>query len=187
MGRLYWIVAAVLVAIVVHAGFILMVPALSFERSVARLSADSGANAFFILPQQEQSDLFPAYPRHSVVGICAFDVTSEQVQLTASMPDGFWTLTIYSNRGDVIYAVNNAQTGTNSFTVGLSRAPDIIEMLRQSTVKEAIGDDTGWNVESPAPRGLAVMWYPVSEGAARAAVVEKMSATTCKPVPQPAI
>lgn len=183
MGRLYWMVAAVLVAIVVHAGFILMVPALSFERSVARLVSDRGANSFFILPQQEQSALFPAYPRHSVVGICDFDVSSEQVQLNARMPEGFWTLTIYSNRGEVIYAVNNVQTGTNTFTVSLSLAPDIIETLRQSAAKESIGDDTGWNVKSPAPRGLVVIWYPVTEGAMRAAVVQKMSATSCKAVP----
>jgi hypothetical protein len=32
-----------------------------------------------------------------------------------------------------------------------------------------------------------VIWYPVTEGAARAAVVKKMSATSCKAVPQTAI
>ena len=181
MKFLFWFAAALFTAAAAHAGFILAVPSYSLDRTIARLSADSGANAFFILPQDEQTRLLPAYPQQSVVGVCAFDVSASEVSLSASLPDGFWTLTVYSNRGDVIYSVNNTQTGTNSFTVALSRAPDLFEMLLQATEKEPIDADTGWTVSSPAARGLAVLWYPVAEAAQRASIMREMLKTVCGP------
>jgi uncharacterized membrane protein len=180
MARSFWIIAAVFIAIATHAGFILLVPSYSLDRTIARLAVDAGTNAFFILPQDEQVNLLPALPRQSVVGVCAFDVSGSDVSLSASLPEGFWTLTIYSNRGDVIYSVNNTQTGTNTFTVGLSLAPDLLEMLRQATEKEPLDVDTGWTVSSPAARGLAVLWYPVSEAAARAGIMRDVSRTVCQ-------
>jgi uncharacterized membrane protein len=181
MKFIFWFAAAFFSAAAAHAAFILTVPSYSLDRTIARLSAASGRNAFFILPPDEQARLLPAYPQLSVVGVCAFDVSDSDVSLTASLPDGFWTLTIYSNRGDVIYSVNNTQTGTNSFTVALSRAPDLLEMLQQATEKEPIDADTGWTVSSPASRGLAVLWYPVAEVAQRAGIMRGMSKTVCRP------
>lgn len=182
MGRLYWIAAALLASIAVHAGFILMVPAYSLDRSIARLSAEAGTNQFFILPQEAQVRLFPALPRASVTGVCAFDVSGSDVALTAAMPDGFWTLTIYSNRGDAIYSVNNVQSGTGTFTVGLSLAPDLVEMLQQATGKETLAEDTGWTVKSPEPRGLAVLSYPLSDGAQRETVLQRLRASRCQTI-----
>lgn len=182
MKHLYWLAAALFTAIAAHAAFILGLPSFSLDRTISRLSADAGSNAFFILPQDEQSRLLPAYPRESVVGVCAFDVSKTQVSLSANLPNGFWTLTIYSDRGDVIYTVNNTQAGTNSFTVALSKAPDLLEMLQQATQKEAVDADTGWTVSSPAARGIAVLWYPVAESAQRPGLVRALSKSTCQPL-----
>lgn len=181
MRFVYWSIAALLTAIACHAAFILIVPAYSLDRTIARIERGSGSNRFFILTEDEQQRLAPGYPRHSVTGVCAFDVSQSNVTLAANVPEGFWTLTIYSSRGDVIYSANNAQTGTNSFTVSLSLAPDLIEMLKQATAKEPVDADTGWTVSSPAPNGLAVLWYPVAEPAQRTGIIREMSKTVCQP------
>ena len=123
MGRLYWIAAAVLAAIAAHSAFILAAPALSFSRDVTALSSAAGPNRFFILDAAQQAKLFPAYPATSVIGLCAFDVSDGIVTLTATMPDVYWTLNVYSRRGNVIYAVNDSQAGTNTFTLELSLEP----------------------------------------------------------------
>ena len=41
----------------------------------------------------------------------------------ADLPDGFWITTIYTDKAETIYSVNNRQSGANSFTVSLSRRP----------------------------------------------------------------
>jgi len=179
MGRLYWIAAAVLAAIAAHSAFILAAPALSFSRDVTTLSSAAGPNRFFILDAAQQAKLFPAYPATSVIGLCAFDVSDGIVTLTATMPDGYWTLNVYSRRGNVIYAVNDSQAGTNTFTLELSLEPGILDMLLQATQKERPDIDIGWTVESPDSTGLAVLLYPVSEPGARAAAIRRMESSAC--------
>jgi uncharacterized membrane protein len=95
------------------------------------------------------------------------------------MPDGYWTLNVYSRRGNVIYAVNDSQAGTNTFTLELSLEPGILDMLLQATQKERPDIDIGWTVESPDSTGLAVLLYPVSEPGARAAAMRRMESSAC--------
>lgn len=178
MNRLFWIAAAAMVAISVHIAFVLIVPPLALRQSVARVSGTAQANAFFILPSDEQGKLFPAYPKFSVVGICAFDVSKSKVSLSANLLPGFWTLTIYASSGDVIYALNDSQSGTGSFTVSLSRAPGLLEMLTER-VTEDPQNTTGWTVSATDPKGFAVLWQPVADRARRAGVVRAFEKSSC--------
>ena len=178
MRKLFWLAAAFFSATSVHAAFVLAVPSFTLERTIARISADTGSNSFFILPADEQSRLFPAYSPLSVVGACAFDVSQGPVDLTANMAPGFWTLTIYSSTGDVIYSLNDAQAGTAQFTVSLKQAPGIWEMLNQSTQLDA-ATATGWNVGTADPKGLAVLWQPVAEPALRPLTVRNLGRASC--------
>ncbi|MGH6854248.1 MAG: hypothetical protein ACREDX_02715 [Aestuariivirga sp.] len=181
MRKFFWIAAAIFLALTVHAAFVLAMPAFMLKRSIARISGESGTNAFFILPADEQARLFPAYPPLSVVGACAFDVSHGPVDFSADMPGGFWTLTIYSSSGDVIYALNDTQSGTGRFTVNLKKAPGLFEILSQAG-EEDPGTLTGWNVSTAESTGLAVLWQPVAEAALHPGIVRSFGKTVCKPV-----
>lgn len=181
MRRFYWFVAAIFLAMGVHAAFVLSMPAFVLQRSIARISGETGTNAFFILPVEEQHRLFPAYPPLSAIGACAFDVSKGPVDLSADMPSGFWTLTIYSSSGDVIYALNDTQAGTGRFTVNLKKAPSLLDMLSQTSLDDP-RTMSGWNVSTAEPTGLAVLWQPVAEAALRPSIVRNLEKTICKPV-----
>jgi uncharacterized membrane protein len=180
MRKFYWFAAALFLAAGVHAAFVLAMPAFMLKRSIARISSETGPNAFFILPTDEQHRLFPAYPPLSVTGACAFDVSDGPVDFSADMPPGFWTLTIYSSSGDVIYALNDTQAGTGRFTVNLKKAPSLLEMLNQTGPDDPV-NMTGWNVSTAEPTGLAVLWQPVAEAALRTTILRSFSTTTCRP------
>ena len=75
------------------------------------------------------------------------------------LPDGMWTLAIYSASGDVIYTLNDSQSGSGRFTVslalGLGPLPCLISLktkplLVVTTVPGAAmpvlaaGADAGW-------------------------------------------
>ena len=181
MHRLYWFTATLFLAAGVHAAFVLAMPAFMLQRSITRISSEIGTNAFFVLPAEEQRRLFPAYPPLSVVGACAFDVAKGPVDFIADMPAGFWTLTIYSSSGNVIYALNDTQAGTGRFTVNLKKAPGLLEMLSQTSSDTPI-NMTGWNVSTAEPTGLAVLWQPVAEAALRPGMVRSFGKTICKQV-----
>ncbi|MBI3674852.1 MAG: hypothetical protein HY245_15825, partial [Rhizobiales bacterium] len=157
MRRLFWILAALFTGIAAHSGFVLLVPQLKLNHAIARVSAATGPNRFFMLPADDQLRLFPSYPPMSVMGACAFDVSQGPVELSANLPPGFWTLTIFDSTGNVLFTVNDAQSGTGSFTVNLARAPSLIEMLKASGSDEP-SDLTGWKVSTAETTGLAVIW-----------------------------
>ena len=177
--HLFWAAVAVLTAVAAHALFALYVPGWWFSREVARIAAQHGVNSFFVLSPQQQAMLFPGLPRLGVTGLCVFDVTASDVTFSANLPDGFWVTTIYTDKAEPIYSLNNRQSGANSFNVGLSRAPGIIEQVLQATEKETEELDSGWTVMSPEPRGLAVVWYPTPEAGLKTIAAETVARSRC--------
>lgn len=179
MHRVFWVLAAILTALLTHTVFVLVIPKLSLERTMARLSATAGMNTFFIVPREERAALLPSFPANSVVGACAFDVEAGPVAVDANMPDGFWVLTVYSAKGDVLYALDSNQAGTSSFTVTLSKAPGLIEQLRLKPTEEEISA-TGWSVQTPVTEGLAVFWQPITDAAKSRSVAAQMMKSKCR-------
>lgn len=182
--HLFWAAVALLASIAAHAAFALYVPGWWFSRGVAQLAAAHGENSFFILDDQQQARLFPGLPRYGVTGLCVFDVSKGDVTFSADLPDGFWVTTIYTDRAEPVYSVNNRQSGANVFSVSLSKAPGFIEQLMQATEKETAEIDTGWSVKSTEPRGLAVVWYPTPDTGLKAAAAAAMSRSRCAATPK---
>jgi uncharacterized membrane protein len=180
MRHLYWIITSLVLAIALHAGFVLAVPGYALQRSLASLVEEPGTNRFFIVPPEHQARLFPAYPASSVFGACAYDVAQTAVALSASLPEGMWTLTIYSASGDAVYSLNDRQSGTNRFTVKLSLAPSLLDMLSQVGGEDLSGA-TGWEVETPEPTGLALIWVPAQEKAMRRKLEDILAESRCSP------
>ena len=179
MRHLFWACVALVAAIAAHAAFALYVPGWWFSRAVERMAASHGENSFFILSPDEQTKLFPGLPRVGVTGLCVFNVAKGDVTFSANLPDGFWVTTIYTDKAEAIYSVNNRQSGANLFNVTLSRAPNLIEQLIQSTDKERPEIDSGWTVMSPEPKGLAVVWYPTPESGLRPIAADAVARSRC--------
>lgn len=181
--HLFWAFVALFAAIAAHAAFTLYVPGWWFSRAVSKLAAAHGENTFFILDDKEQAQLFPGLPRFGVTGVCVFDVSQGDVTFSADLPEGFWLTTIYTDKAEPIYSVNNHQSGANVFNVSLSKAPGFIEQLLQATQKDAAEIDTGWTVQSLEPRGLVVVWYPASETGVKSIAAKAVGRSRCAATP----
>ncbi len=179
LSRLFWLFAGLALGVMVHAAFVLLLPSVTLKRNFAWLNQGQDANTFFVLPTRELRQLFPGYPTQSVLGACAFDVSRSSVNFTAQIPPGFWTFTVYASSGQVIYSLNDQQTGTGNFTVNLTRAPSLLEVLTE-LAPDDLRTSTGWTVSAKDPRGLAVLWQPVAETAQRAEVVKAFEKTICQ-------
>ncbi len=182
-AHLFWAAAALAAAIAAHAAFTLYVPGWWFSRSLAKLAAVHGENTFFILDGAEQAKLFPGLPRFGVTGVCLFDLSKGDVTFSADLPDGFWLTTIYTNKAEPVYSVNNRQSGENMFTVRLSQAPGLLEQVMQATHRETAEIGTGWTVQSPEAGGLAVVWYPVADAELRPIAAKAVARSRCAAAP----
>jgi uncharacterized membrane protein len=178
--HLFWAAVALALAAAAHAAVVLYLPGWWFAREMAQLSRGHGANTFFILSPAQQAGLFPGLPRGGITGLCLFDLSAGDVTLSANVPDGLWIATIYTDRADVIYSVNNRQSGINAFSVRLSRAPGLIEQILSATAPESAEDiASGWTVMSPETRGLAVIWHPAPGTGAAALAADVMAGSRC--------
>ncbi len=144
----------------------------------------NGVNNFFILDDAQQAQLFPGLPRAGVTGVCLFDVSGGDVTFSANLPDGFWITTIYTDKAEPIYSVNNRQSGADTFNVSLSKAPSVLDQIMQATQKEKAEIDTGWTVQSPEAKGLAVVWYPVAEPGLKSMAAKAVARSRCAVTPK---
>lgn len=182
--HLFWAAVALMAALAAHAAFALYVPGWWFSREIGRLAATHGVNSFFILDDAQQAQLFPGLPRIGVTGVCVFDVSNGNVTFSADLPDGYWLTTIYTDKAEPIYSVNNRQSGENAFNVSLSQAPGFFEQVMQATQKEKAEIDTGWTVQSPQAKGLAVVWYPVAEAGMKPIAAKAVARSRCAATPE---
>lgn len=177
-ARLFWLAAGLFLFLILHTGYLLYAPGFALGRSIASSGVAIDSPAFRILPQADQSKLFPTYPASSVFGLCAYDLSRQNARIAAVMPDSFWTLTVYSSTGKVIYALNSEQSGTGTFVVNLNKAPSLLESLLKSNGDELTTLD-GWTVAATEPKGIAVIWVPLREAVQRAAIEAKLAKTGC--------
>lgn len=178
-GRLFWLVAAFLLGVAVHSAYLLAAPGLALSRSIAKTGLSLEDANFRLVSPQDQVSVFPTFPATSVFGVCAFDVSAGEAKINAVMPDSFWTLTIYSRTGKVIYALDREQAGTNAFTVSLFEAPSLLESLLTTTAEDLATQD-GWTVTTSETKGFAVFWVPLRESAQRPGVEQVLKATSCR-------
>ncbi len=182
MGRLFWVVMTLLIAVAAHITYVLFEPGLVFQKKLNALSAAKPDNSFFILPHEEQSQLFPTATANDVVGVCKYDLDAGRVVLSAKLPRSYWTVSIYTDSGAQIYALDDVQAGSNSFTVDLTRAKTLLQQLLAKNDGEDGGqiENLGWKVESTERRGLAVIWVPLSDVLMRDGVEKTIRESDCK-------
>ena len=170
-------ITAAVLAVIVHISMVLFAPGFLFERSLTRLASDIPDNTFFILPVEAQSRIFPEYPSGTVFGLCRFNLTSGPITLDASLPDGIWTLTVYSRFGRTLYTVTDEQSGVDKFSLQLAMAPSIFDVFSLKEDENEIA--SGWKVLSSDERGFAVFWVPAMDKAMREGLSETLSKTSC--------
>jgi uncharacterized membrane protein len=185
MGRFFWLLMFCAAALATHAGYVLFYPSFEFDKRITALMAPTANNTLALLDARKIVQLFPAYAASDVVAVCRYDLSSGPVRITARMPRGYWTMSIYSDRGEQVYSITDAQAGNNSFTVELTQEPGLLAqvkgILHAETETEAIGT-AGWKVQTPDARGLAVIWAPVADPLFRDAAVAAALGSTCEKI-----
>ncbi len=181
MGRGFWVIIALLIAVVSHVSYVLFVPNLVFQRQL-RISTDGKPfNQFFIADPAKQTLLLPSATSKSVVGICKFDLSNGSLELNAKLPRSYWTLSIYAQSGRQVYALNDVQAGTSDFKVELAKTKTFFQqLLGNNRAEDAIQiENLGWHAETSETRGIAVIWIPLADELMRPQIVATMIGSTC--------
>ena len=182
MGRVFWAVLSLLLAVSVHLGYMLYAPSHRFAASLAALTKDKPGQAFAILTPEQQAKLLPYATPGDVVGVCFFDLSRGNLKIEGHAPEGFWNFAIFTNRGRQVYDLNDTQVESNTFVVELQMASSILKQI----LGNADGGDAttqqaaGWQVRMTEQQGLAILWSPLRDALKRNEVQSIIKTGTCK-------
>ena len=178
-SALFWLGVALLIGAVSHLSYVLIAPSFAMQRLIGAEQDDTPVNRFVLLDATEQMRLLGESESEAISGKCLFDISKGELSVAAEMPDTFWSLTLYSDKGADLYTINDRQAGTDKFKLTVKRAPGIMELLSgdQSETARALSD--GWSVEIAKPTGIAVFWMALDYPEQRKLFIDTLARSSC--------
>jgi uncharacterized membrane protein len=163
--QFFWLIASLILAIIAHVSYVLFVPSRTLSAAIDLALGPEQTGHFTVLDPAAQVKLIPFASAENIVGICKFNVATGPMKVTAQLPEGFWTFAVYTIRGEQVYAINDTQADTNSFTVELSRTGGLLSKFLGGAddAVDVTADDIGWRISLSENQGLAVLWLAVSD------------------------
>jgi len=183
MGRFYWLLLFIATTMATHAGYVLYYPGYNFDTKVSATLGTPSTNKMMLLAPAQIARLFPAYATSDIVALCRYDLQAGPIEISAQLPRGYWTFSIFTVKGRQVYSLTDTQAGENAFTVDLSQAPDLLAQIKGALDdggdSEAIGS-AGWRVQTPETKGLAVVWVPVADPIFKPATMAAVQRSVCR-------
>lgn len=176
---LFWLAVALVIGAVTHLSYVLIAPSFAMQRLMVGESENAPVNRFVLLDAAEQMRLLGETENEAVSAKCVFDIGDGELSIAAEMPDTFWSLTLYSNKGADLYTINDRQAGIDKFKLTVKRAPDLSDLLSSEQSENARALSDGWSVEVPEPRGIAVFWMALDYPEQRKLFTDILSRSAC--------
>ena len=174
-GRSFWISSFLLVAIASHLAFVLFGNRLDDRTLYEELVAVTGVNKIHALDATQAQQLSSTSDDNLVHVVCAYDLSDGPVRLTATFPEAYWSVNIYSLKGDIIYTLNDRQanTGKLSIVLGLASPEEANDEKQQKAAAQEI------QVVTDSARGLAVLRSSIIHEKQRKRSAETLSQSNC--------
>ena len=181
-ARLYWFFTAAFLGLAVHIATILYLPSVSFNRNLARVTAEAPRNSFFVMKPELQTELLATATAQDIVGLCLVDVSNGNIMISAHGLNQLWSVAIYNASGQQVYAINDIEAGTGDFNIELSKAKSLWQQVTSKPDAEdaKVIENIGWHAELSENTAIAVLWMPVPDLNQRPALEAAAKATSCK-------
>ncbi|MFW6077127.1 MAG: DUF1254 domain-containing protein, partial [Hyphomicrobiales bacterium] len=151
---LFWLLSILLLAGVVHLGYVLIVPHFEMRAKIDELRQLAGNGALTVLSREDSVRLMGPDGRWLVHALCIYDLADGPLTVNAAVPNSYWSMAIYSAGGDTFYSLNDRQAGVERVDITIrqprERAPEEEEELTPPS------DDT-FTVRAPGQVGVVVM------------------------------
>lgn len=177
--RLFWIVAIVLMGAAIHLAFVLFLPNYAMGRKFEVMRELAGGdNQFKVLSRDQAARYLVESDEDLVHGVCSIDLQGAPVRINAPVPAHYWSMNIYSERGDSIYTVNDLQVKADRFAVEIRRGED--QPAGAGETASTGGDENLARVTSQQRFALLVVRARAPTRQARRDVAKAIAASECK-------
>ncbi len=117
--RSFWALFTVLTAIAAHLCYILFVPPQQFQTKLETILAENGINTLARAVPGTAAASIAEYPDELTYALCMFDLSTGPLRINARVPDQYWALEVYDQRGGTIYTLNDKQAPRRQFSLYL--------------------------------------------------------------------
>lgn len=177
---LFWITAVLLLAVVVHLSYVLFVPGFEMRSKVDDIRRLAGGDGLVVLSREDGVRLMGPDGRWLVHALCIYDLAQGPVMITAAIPKSYWSMSIFSMRGDNFYSINDRQADVDRLSVLLKPAASQLVGDDEQEIDVPEGDTVA--VEAPQPNGLVVMRALAAEPAQYGRIAKVLSGSSCRSV-----
>jgi uncharacterized membrane protein len=178
-SALFWLAVALLIGAVSHLSYVLIAPVFAMQRLIGAGQDGTPVNRLVLLDAPEQMRLLGETQAEAVSAKCLFDISNGDLSVAAEMPDTFWSLTIYSDKGADLYTINDRQAGIDKFKLTVKKAPGMLDLLMGDQSESARAMSDGWSVEIAEPKGIAVFWLALDYPEQRKLFTDTLSRSSC--------
>ena len=180
-GLLFWTVAILLLAGVVHLGYVLIVPQLDMRAAIDELRKLTGSGALTVLSRDDSIRVMGPDGRWLVHALCVYDLSEGPLAVSATIPASYWSMAIYSASGETFYSLNDRQADVDQVDL----------MIRQSSAP-LLGEDQElvlpegdvFTVRAPDPKGVVVMRALAGEPAEYERASRILARSSCRSAPK---
>jgi uncharacterized membrane protein len=186
---LYWGSATLLIALVVHLGYVLFAPAPKLDQIMTSFRDVVGVNRFKVLTREETDRLLPLEGPALVHAVCAFDITDRPARAELPIPSDYWSLSVITEDGRNAYLLNDRQAGVPALSLVLRRKaeeqrPAVAggDTAEAEEAAAAIDPQSTANriyIDLAQPRGIVVLRALPRFPAERAEVEAELARSAC--------
>ena len=174
---LYWTICILLLAGVVHLGYVLIVPHFEMRARIDELRELAGSGTLTVLNREDSVRLMGPDGRWLVHALCVYDLAEGPMVVSAAVPDSYWSMAIYSAAGETFYSLNDRQAGIDRVNL-MIRQPSA--PLPEEEQELAPPDDETITVRAPDQVGVVVMRALAGEPAEYELTAEILARSECR-------
>lgn len=174
---IFWSLCVVLLAAVVHLGYVLLVPSYEMKTKIDDIRRLVDSRDLTVLSREQGVQLLGPDGRWLVHALCIYDLSAGPVMVSAAVPKTYWSMTIYSAAGETFYSLNDRQAGLDRVSIELRQASD-----RESDddAQTPMGGGETLTVRAPDRAGLVVMRALAGEAAQFGPISEVLAGSSCR-------
>ena len=112
MRLLYWGMATLILAVVVHLFVVIFVPGVDAGQKLAQMETAGDVNKLHRIVANDTPQALLTEPSPDILyAFCKFDIRSRPLMVEGSIPPDYWSISVYGETGANIYTLNDRQAG----------------------------------------------------------------------------
>ena len=173
MRQLFWITLSALGGLALHLAYVLFMPGLEMASLLDRFTSLKGRNTLVVLEPGEAGQLLASLPEMQTAA-CSYDLAAGPVTLDAVIPDSYWTVSVYSRAGELLFTLDDRQAGLNRLRLVL-HAPGAVGPANPGAEE--------MRVETTQAEGLVLLQARAEDPAMAAGLKAALAASSCQRQP----